>query len=81
MNFNANVRVFCKAIQANGEKNDVDIINIFCFTLHNAISEWGEIFMKAHLVCWFEELKAAFCKPDQKAQMDKQVYMALWMIK
>jgi hypothetical protein len=51
MNFNANVRVFCKAIQANGEKNDVDIINIFCFTLHNAISEWGEIFMKAHLVC------------------------------
>ncbi len=68
---------FCKAIQANGEKNDVDIINMFCFTLCDAISELGENFMKAHLVCKFEELEVAFCKPNQKVQMDEQVYMAL----
>jgi hypothetical protein len=24
------------------EKNDADIINLFCFTLHDAISKWGE---------------------------------------
>jgi hypothetical protein len=63
--------MFCKAIQANGEKNDVDIINLFCFTLRDAISELGENFMKAHLVCKFEELEAAFCKPNQKVQMDE----------
>jgi hypothetical protein len=31
------VHVFQKAIQMNGEKNDVDIINLFCFTLKDAI--------------------------------------------
>jgi hypothetical protein len=41
----AHVRVFWKAIQTNGEKNDLDIINLFCLTLRNAISEWGENFM------------------------------------
>jgi hypothetical protein len=44
MDPNAHVLVFCKAIQANGEKNDVDIINLFCFTLRNAIYKWGIIF-------------------------------------
>jgi hypothetical protein len=34
--------VFWKAIQANGEKNDVDIVNLFYFTLKDVISEWGE---------------------------------------
>ncbi len=42
MDLDAHVQVFCKAIQANGEKNDANIINIFCFTLHDAMSEWGE---------------------------------------
>jgi len=34
--------VFQKVIQANGEKRDANIVNLFCFTLKNAISEWGE---------------------------------------
>jgi len=59
---NVHVHVFCNVIQANGEKNDVDIINLFCFTLHDAISKWGENFMKAHLVCRFEKLEIVFCK-------------------
>jgi hypothetical protein len=44
MDLNAHVQVFRKAIQANGEKNDATIINLFCFTLHNAMSEWGKNF-------------------------------------
>jgi hypothetical protein len=39
------VWVFWKAIQANDEKNDADIINLFCFTLRDAILRWGENFM------------------------------------
>jgi hypothetical protein len=62
MDPNAYVLVFCRAIQANGENNDVDIINLFCFTLRDAISKWGFFLMKAHLVCKFEELKVVFCK-------------------
>lgn len=38
MDPNVHVQVFRKAIQANGEKNDVGIVNMFCFTLRDAIS-------------------------------------------
>jgi hypothetical protein len=57
------------------------MVNLFCFTFHNAISKWGEIFMEAHLACKFEELKVAFCKHYWKVQIDEQVHMALWVIK
>jgi hypothetical protein len=55
----------------------------FFFVLHfaNVIFEWGENFTRAHLVCRFEKLKATFCKCYQKLQMNKQVYMALRVIK
>ncbi len=33
----AHVQVFCKAIQANGEKNDDGIVNLFIFTHHDAM--------------------------------------------
>jgi hypothetical protein len=52
------------------EKNDADIVNLFCFTLRNAICEWGEKFMKTHHVCRFEKLEATFCKRYQKVQTD-----------
>jgi hypothetical protein len=80
-NLDVHVHVFCKTIQANGEKNDVDIINIFCFTLCDAISKWGENFMRAHLICRFEKLETKFCKHYRKVQIDEQVYMPLRMIK
>jgi len=38
-NLDAHVQVFKKAIQANGEKQDVNIMNLFCFTLMDAILE------------------------------------------
>ncbi len=71
---NGHVQVFCKAIQANGEKNDVDIVNLFCFTLCDAISEWRENFMKAHQVCRFEELKNMFCKCIEKYKWINNVH-------
>jgi hypothetical protein len=59
------VCVFHKAIKANGERNDVDIINLFCFTRHDVISEWGENFMEAHPICKFKKVEAAFYKHYQ----------------
>ncbi len=66
MDLNACVQVFYRSIEANGKKNDVDIINLFCFTFRDATFKWGEIFIKAHLVCIFEELEVTFCKCYQK---------------
>jgi hypothetical protein len=45
IDIDAHVWVFRKVILANGEKNDVDIINLFCFMLRYVILEWGEIFV------------------------------------
>ncbi len=56
----AHVQVFQKAIQANGERNDLDILNLFCFILKDAISKWGEIFMQSHPRCTFVKLKATY---------------------
>jgi hypothetical protein len=71
---------FCKAIKTNGEKNDVNIVNLICFTLHNAILEWGENFMRAHPICRFKEIEVMFYKHYCKILMDEQVYMALLVI-
>jgi hypothetical protein len=73
--------MFHKAIHTNVEKINVDIVNLFYFTFHNAISKWGENFKWAHPIYKFEKLQTTFCKHYQKVQMDEQVYMALWMIK
>jgi hypothetical protein len=39
------------------EKRDVNIVNLFCFTLRNAILEWGESFMQSYPSCIFLELE------------------------
>jgi hypothetical protein len=62
MDLDAHVLVFHKAIHANGKKNDADIVNLFCFTLHDAICEWGEKLMRAHLIYKFDELEVTFYK-------------------
>jgi hypothetical protein len=77
----AHVQVLQKAIEANGERNDLNIVNIFCFTLRDAILEWAEIFMQSHLKCTFAKLEATFCKRYWKVQTYKHVYMALRIIK
>jgi hypothetical protein len=70
-NPNAHVWLFWKAIQANGEERDVNIMNLFCFTLRNAILEWGKNFIQFHSGCTFLELKFAFCKQYHIVQNDE----------
>jgi hypothetical protein len=41
-NPDAHVWMFFKTIQAISEKKDVDIVNLFCFTIKYAISKWGK---------------------------------------
>jgi hypothetical protein len=43
-------------------------MNFFCFTLRDAILEWGENFMQFHLECTFAKLEVVFCKHYQKVQ-------------
>jgi hypothetical protein len=38
----AHIKVFKKAIKVNGETMEVDIINLFGFTLKDNIFEWGK---------------------------------------
>jgi len=37
--------MFQIVIQANGEKKNTSIMNLFCFTLKDVILEWGKNFM------------------------------------
>jgi hypothetical protein len=54
--------VFKKAIKVNGEIVEVNIINLFGFTLRGSIFEWGENFVQDHPNCTFEKVEQAFCK-------------------
>jgi len=63
--------MFWKEIQANGEKWDDDIVNLFCFTLKDAILEWGKNFIQSHPSWTFLELETAFCKHYRTIQNDK----------
>ncbi len=42
---NVHIRIFKKTIKHNGETKEVNIINLFGFTLRLNIYEWGEIFV------------------------------------
>jgi hypothetical protein len=44
----AHIKVFKKAIKANGETLEVDIINLFGFTLRDNIFERGENYVQNH---------------------------------
>jgi hypothetical protein len=65
----AHIRVFNKAIQANGETMEVDIINLFGFTLRASIFEWGENYETIQTT-FFEELEQAFCKRFKTVKND-----------
>jgi hypothetical protein len=62
MNLDAHIRVFKKAIKANGETMEINIINLFSFIHRDIIFEWGENYAQNHPNCTFEELEQAFCK-------------------
>ncbi len=75
------VWMFQKAIHANGEKRDTNIMNLFYFTLRDAILEWSKKLMQSHPSCIFLELEVAFCKRYHIVQNDEQVYMDFRVIK
>jgi hypothetical protein len=77
IDLDAHIRVFKKAIKANGERVEVDIINLFGFILRDNIFEWGENYVQNHPSYIFEELEQAFCKRFKMVKNDKEVYMQL----
>jgi hypothetical protein len=52
----AHVRVFKTTIKANGEKEDVKLVNMFSFTLKDTMSNWCNNYMGDYLECIFVEL-------------------------
>jgi hypothetical protein len=76
-NPDAHIRMFKKAIKANGEIVEVNIINMFGFTLKNNIIEWGEIFVQNHPIFIFEELEQTFYKQFKTMKNHEEVYMQL----
>ncbi len=79
-NFNAHIRVFKKAIKANGEIMEVDIINLFDFILKGNIFELGENYVENHPNYTFEELEQTFYTRFRIVKNDGEVYMKLWNI-
>ncbi len=62
IDLDAHIKIFKKAIRANGETMEANIINLFGFILWNNILKWGKNFVQDHPNCIFNELKQAFCK-------------------
>jgi hypothetical protein len=62
IDLNVHIRIFKKAIKANGKTMEVDIIILFGFTFRDNILNWGENYILDHPNCIFEELEQAFCK-------------------
>ncbi len=72
--------VFKKVVKANGETVEVDIINLFGFTLRDSISGWGENYVQDHRNCTFKELEQTTYKWFITIKNDEEVYMQLWNI-
>ncbi len=77
-NPNVHIKVLKKAIKANGEIMEANIINMFGFILIDSIFEWGENYVQDHPNCTFEELEQEFCKGFRTVKNDEEVYVQLW---
>jgi hypothetical protein len=54
------IKVFKKAIKANREIMEVNIINLFGFTLKDNIFEWEKNYVQDHPNCNFKKLEQTF---------------------
>jgi hypothetical protein len=54
---------------------EVDIINLFGFTLWDNIFEWGENFVQDYPNNILDELEQAFCKRFWIVKNDEKIYM------
>ncbi len=59
---------------------EVDVINLFGFTLRSNIYEWGKNYVQDHPNCIFEELEQVFYKWFRIVKNDEKAYMQLWNI-
>jgi len=55
-NLDAHVRVFKVAIKANGETDDVEIVNLFNFTFKDIVFNWCNNYMGDYPDCTFVKL-------------------------
>jgi hypothetical protein len=74
-NHDVYIKVFKKAIKANGETTEVNIINLFGFILKDNISKWGKNYVQNHPNCTFEELEQTFCKQLKTIKNNEKVSM------
>ncbi len=61
-NLDVHVRVFKVAIKANGETEDVKMVNMFSFTFKYTMSNWCNNYTGNYLECIFAELQLVFYK-------------------
>jgi len=62
----AHVRVFKVVIKANSETNNVEIINLFNFTLKDIVSNRCNNYMGDYPNCTFATILLIFCKKYRK---------------
>jgi hypothetical protein len=60
--------VFKIVIRANSETNDVEIVNMFSFTLRNIMFELCNNYMGDYTNCILAELQLTFCKIYKKVK-------------
>ncbi len=69
------IKVLKKTIQTNGETMEVDIVNLFSFTLQDIISKWGENFVQDCLNYTIDELEQTFYKHFRIVKNDEKIYV------
>jgi hypothetical protein len=52
-NPNVHVMVLKASIKTNGETKDAEIVNLFCFTLRDIVSDWCNNYMGGYPNCTF----------------------------
>ena len=58
----AHIIAFKRAIQANGETEEGEVINLFGTTLKKRPQKWHDKFLRTAPLSSWPELKAAFCR-------------------
>jgi hypothetical protein len=61
----AQIRIFKKAIKANGEIIEADIVNLFGFILKDNIFEWGENYIQTHPNCTLKSYSKHFASDSK----------------
>jgi hypothetical protein len=56
---------------------EVDIVNLFGFTLRDNVCEWGKNYVQDHPNYTLEKLEQAFCKRFRIINNYEEVYMQL----